>query len=88
MKVVFKASFAKDLRKIKDKQLKSQVGELITLIEQSNSLLEVGHIKKIVGVDNCYRIRLGDYRIGLIFECETVLFVRFLHRKDIYRYFP
>jgi mRNA interferase RelE/StbE len=35
-----------------------------------------------------YRIRLGDYRVGLKIENNTVCFVRFLHRKDIYRYFP
>ncbi|NPA92437.1 MAG: type II toxin-antitoxin system RelE/ParE family toxin, partial [Chloroflexi bacterium] len=35
-----------------------------------------------------YRIRLGDYRLGLEIEGDTVVFVRFLHRRDIYRYFP
>lgn len=88
MRVAFKASFAKDLRKIKEKQLKIQVGEVIKLVEQSNSLHEVEHIKKIIGADNYFRIKLGDYRIGLIFQDNTVFFVRFLHRKDIYRHFP
>jgi len=35
-----------------------------------------------------YRIRLGDYRIGLVVNEQTVVFVRFLHRREIYRYFP
>ncbi|MGH2412635.1 MAG: type II toxin-antitoxin system RelE family toxin, partial [Microcystaceae cyanobacterium] len=35
-----------------------------------------------------YRIRLGDYRIGLFIEGKTVTFARVLHRKEIYRYFP
>jgi mRNA-degrading endonuclease RelE of RelBE toxin-antitoxin system len=31
---------------------------------------------------------VGNYRLGLIIEAETVIFVRVLHRKEIYRYFP
>ncbi len=35
-----------------------------------------------------YRIRVGDYRIGVEVVGDEILFVRILHRKDIYRYFP
>ena len=35
-----------------------------------------------------YRIRIGNYRIGLQIENELVYFVAFDHRKDIYRNFP
>lgn len=34
------------------------------------------------------RLRIGDYRLGMIVEGEVVEIVRFLHRRDIYRYFP
>jgi mRNA interferase RelE/StbE len=34
------------------------------------------------------RIKIGDYRIGLFIDDKTIFFVRFLHRKEIYRYFP
>lgn len=40
------------------------------------------------GEDRYYRIRMGDYRLGIIVEGEVVTFVRFLHRRDIYGYFP
>ena len=35
-----------------------------------------------------YRIRVGDYRVGFVFEQGAVTFVRCLNRKEIYRYFP
>ena len=35
-----------------------------------------------------FRIRIGDFRIGLRLENDTLIFVRCLNRKDIYRYFP
>jgi mRNA interferase RelE/StbE len=88
LKVEFKASFARDLRKIKDFSIKKQVSQAIELVEKAHNLHEITNIKKITGVDTYFRIRIGDYRIGAIIEGETVIFVRVLHRKDIYRYFP
>ncbi len=41
------------------------------------------------GFKTFYRIRLGDYRVGV--ELEADLMVRFIiiaHRKEIYRFFP
>lgn len=32
--------------------------------------------------------KLGDYRIGVALENDAVVFVRFLNRIDIYKYFP
>ncbi len=88
MKVEFKSSFVKDLKKIKEKQLQGQIRELIEKVESSANITELDNTKKLSGSDVYYRIRLGDYRIGLKIENNTVYFIRFLHRKDIYRYFP
>jgi len=45
-------------------------------------------VKKMQGYDTFYRLRLGDYRIGIEVVDDRVIFVRILPRKDIYRYFP
>lgn len=88
MNIEFKSSFIKDLKKIKEKQLQSQIRGLIEKVEASGNMIELENVKKLSGSDVYYRIRLGDYRVGLKIENDTVCFVRFLHRKDIYRYFP
>ncbi len=88
MNLEFKGSFVKDLKKIKKKQLQGQIRELIEKVEASANITELESMKKLSGSDVYYRIRLGDYRVGLKIENNTVYFVRFLHRKDIYRYFP
>jgi len=46
------------------------------------------NIKKLKGEGDYYRIRVGDYRIGMKVNDGVVSFVRILHRKEIYRYFP
>jgi mRNA interferase RelE/StbE len=84
----FTESFLKDLRAIKDKGVLRRVRELIESVEQVQSLGELSNIKKLKGGGHYYRVRVGDYRIGLLIEKEIVTFVRALNRKEIYRYFP
>ena len=88
MKVEFKRSFLRDLKKVKDKSLKGRIRQIIELVEQAQSPQEIANLRKLRGGSNYFRIRVGDYRIGLIIESDIVIFVRLLHRKDIYRYFP
>jgi mRNA interferase RelE/StbE len=88
MKVEFKAIFARDLKRIKDKELLREVRLVIEGIESAQSVTEISHLKKLRVEGHYFRIRLGDYRIGLTMEGGTVIFVRFLHRSEVYRYFP
>ena len=88
MNVVFKNSFVKDLRKIKERALGMRVKEAIESIEQATTLQQIANLKQLKGSADYYRIRVGDYRIGLRLEEETIILVRFLHRKEVYRYFP
>ena len=88
MKVEFKRSFVKDLERVKDKGLKERVTQTIERVEEAKTLQEIGKLKRLRGGELYYRITVGDYRLGLMLEGDTVILVRFLHRKDIYRYFP
>ena len=90
MKVRFKASFARDLRALKDKALLKRIKILIANIEAAQSMAEVPNLKKLRGGGGYYRARIGDYRVGLAIEGEDeeVVFVRALHRREVYRYFP
>ncbi|MGQ9688294.1 MAG: type II toxin-antitoxin system RelE family toxin [Desulfobaccales bacterium] len=88
MNLIFKKSFAKDLKKIRDKSVLGRLRELIQEMETTANLQDIGGLQKISRESAHYRLRLGEYRLGLIIEDDTVTFVRFLHRKEIYRYFP
>jgi len=85
---VFEASFARDLKHIKDKQLFRRVQQVIEEIKAATALSDIQNLKKMQGYDTFYRIRLGDYRIGIEVVADQVILVRILHRKYIYRYFP
>jgi len=88
MKVAFRKSFLRDLKKVIDQSLLDRVRIQIVQVESASSLGKIGNLKKITGANNFFRIRVGDYRIGLMVEKDLVEFVRFLPRKDLYRFFP
>jgi mRNA interferase RelE/StbE len=88
VKVEFRESFAKDLKGIKDKSLLKRAQEIIEAVEKTDSLTDIINLKKLKGGGNYFRMRVGDYRVGVTLENDTVIFVRFLDRKDIYKYFP
>ena len=88
MKVIFRRSFAKDLKKIRRKALRQELQAVLEQIEQSTTLYDLPNVKHLTSEGSYYRIRIGDYRLGLLVEDDTVTVVRFLHRRDIYRYFP
>ncbi len=88
MNVLFRESFAKDLRALKDKTLLGRIRALVENVEKAGTLAEVAGVKKLRGGEAYYRIRVGDYRIGLTLEQDVVVFVRVLHRREVYRYFP
>jgi mRNA interferase RelE/StbE len=86
--VEFRKSFEKDLRKIQDKELLARIKAVIEQVEAAASLSEVSNIKKLKAEGDNYRIRVGNYRIGLIMNEDVTTFIRVLHRKEMYRYFP
>ncbi|HEX8163106.1 MAG TPA: type II toxin-antitoxin system RelE/ParE family toxin [Pyrinomonadaceae bacterium] len=65
-----------------------RVREVIEAAEKADSLTELPNLKKLKGGGNYFRVRIGDYRIGVALVDETVVFVRFLNRKDVYKHFP
>jgi len=89
MKTDFRKSFARDLRKRKnDFDFLGRVKGAIEDVELSETTSMIANLKKLKGESGYYRIRFGDYRIGIKIEDDLVIFIRALHRKDIYRYFP
>jgi len=88
MKTIFKKQFLKDSEKLPlDKTRKSLVDAIIN-IEEAASVKDIEGIKKMSGYKFAYRIKMGDYRIGIFIENDTVELARVKHRKDIYKLFP
>ena len=88
MKTSFRESFEKDIRVIREKSILVRIKTVIELVEAAPDMRAITGLKKLKGATDYYRVRVGQYRIGLVLRGNDVAFVRILHRKDIYRYFP
>jgi mRNA interferase RelE/StbE len=86
--VTFRKSFEKDLGKLRDADLFQKIQAVIEAAEVSVNLGDINNLKKLKADGDYYRIRVGDYRIGLVLDETGIVFVRVLHRKEMYRYFP
>jgi len=84
----FRESFDKDLSAVTDAGLRRRVQKMIEQVEAARTLHEIPNLKRLEAKGKYFRIRLGDYRIGFVFEQSAITFVRCLHRREIYRYFP
>ncbi len=89
MEVRYRELFLRDLKKLKNQPIHDEVFELVfTILPEVKTLRDVTGIKAMKGYPNRYRIRLGNYRIGIEVHGDTVEVMRVLHRREFYRYFP
>ncbi|MHB8521202.1 MAG: type II toxin-antitoxin system RelE family toxin [Limisphaerales bacterium] len=88
MNAAFRESFDADLSAIADASLLRRIKKVIEQVEAARTFQHIPNLKRLQATGKYYRIRVGDYRIGFVFERGTVTFVRCLNRKEIYRYFP
>jgi len=88
MTTAFLASFLTDVKKLRNAQVRRAVAAAIVNVEQASSLTYVRSLKRLSGHHDYYRIRIGEWRVGLHVSGQTVTFVRCLNRREIYRFFP
>lgn len=92
MEVILKKSFSKSL-KLTPKHIQESVQTIvIPALENFDSLEESGlDFKKMEGskkTENYYRIRVGDWRIGIEYIKPNVILITILSRGSIYKQFP
>lgn len=88
MKVIYLKSFLKDISKIKNPKTARIIEEVILSLKEAESLEELNNVKKLKGYSIAYRIKTGNYRMGIFKEDTHIEIARFLKREDIYKVFP
>ena len=80
--------FKKDVEKITDSNLIDGIVQAIQNVENAKTIKDIPKLKKLKGYRMSYRIRVGDYRIGITIVGDLVTFARCLPRNVFYRKFP
>jgi mRNA interferase RelE/StbE len=88
MRIKATSTFLKQLAAVPD-GVRERV-EKFTLYDlpEMESLNGAVKVKKLQGYKNCYRVRFGDYRLGIEVENDVAVLRVVLHRRNIYRQFP
>ena len=89
MKILYTKSFERDIDEVRSSPgIRKRLLGVIEKLKETESLVEVPGVRKIEGYASYFRIKIGDYRLGMKMAGDTLELIRFLHRKDIYRRFP
>lgn len=91
MELILRNKFIKQVSKL-PKEVQDAVNNDLTILEKSDSLESSGlDIKRMAGQKkntNYYKIRIGDWRIGIEADDPFVIVITILTRGDIYKKFP
>ena len=89
MKVIPTRRFLKDIKRVDEPTLKGKIKNVITGMEKASEPGDIPGNKKLKsGNRKFYRIRVGDYRIGIEIDKSVIYLLILSHRKDIYKKFP
>ena len=88
MQVDFTKHFSKQFDALYDEVLRGKLRKTVSTVMMASTGRDIPNLKKLKGHPSAYRIKLGDYRIGIFIEDNSVIFAAFGHRKDIYNKFP
>lgn len=88
MQVSYSKKFLKQLAVIPQETRYKVESFVFVEIVTATSLSSLGKIEKMQGYDGFYKVRFGNYRLGLVIENNAVTVKTIMHRKEIYKFFP
>ena len=88
MKIEYKKKFLKELSKLPLPHRTTIEKFVFEYLPTLKSVTEANRIEKMRGYDQYYKLRFGDYRVGLKYKNDILTLERVLHRKEIYKFFP
>ena len=88
-KVEYTKQFLKELVSL-PKKTQSRIESIVFDELESENPFELGYLNKMKGYQDKYKVRVGDYRVGITIDKkqQTIICQRVAHRREIYKIFP
>ncbi len=81
--------FEKQVYKIKDPIARKRLKNIFDTVKVVDNITDIPNVKAIVNFSGYYRIKFGDYRVGISLEGNTIWFLFFGKRdENTYKKFP
>lgn len=87
MEVIVTKVFCKQLKHCPG-YIQESARAVLESLQAAKNINEVPDVKKLEGWKFYYRIRIGDYRMGMRHEKPQIVVMTILHRGTIYKKFP
>lgn len=88
MKVEYSRKFLKELAAVPS-DIRSKIESFVfEELVSTSSIYEMGKVEKMKGYDGFYKVRFGNYRLGLVVANEMITVKTVMHRREIYKFFP
>ena len=88
MQIEFRKKFLKELSKLPNPYQNNIEKFVFNILPNCNNIGEIGKIEKMSGYRDYFKIRFGDYRVGIKKENNIIIVETVKHRKEIYKFFP
>lgn len=88
MKVEYRSSFVKDIKKLKSKSTSDLIFSVIENCEKATIIAEINHCEPLQSRGKFFKIKYGQYRFGVYIDKGTVEFLKFGTRQNFYDDFP
>jgi len=88
MNVRIDKTFQKDVIKIKNNDVLNKIAKSIVNVQSAANLKDIKSIKKLKGTRDQYRIRIGEYRLGIIISKRCGDFHSLPPQKEYLSLFP
>jgi mRNA interferase RelE/StbE len=88
MNVLYRKSFFSDLDKINNIKFVADTEFITELVNSCQTPEQIPGFKYLRQYPGKGRIELAPFRIGVEISDNTIIFIRILHRNDIYNQFP
>ena len=88
MEIRYHNQFHRDLRRLGGTSLAAQVEQIIEELKAASTIRDLHSVSRMTAPGEHYRVRIGEYRLGITMDGQTAILRRFLPRGEIYRRFP
>lgn len=90
MQTLIKPAFKSDLSRLLDPAARRRARHALATIQAAPALSAIPNLRRLRGGGGIphYRMRVGNYRLGLTLDGDVAVLERYLHRREIYRRFP
>jgi mRNA interferase RelE/StbE len=88
MKLIYRKSFLKDIKKIESQKTKDLIKSVLTNCESARTISEINNCSPLISKGKYFKLKFSNYRFGIYIDKGTIEFLKFGTRENFYKDFP